>query len=77
MRGQIMNQNDTKKPRGWNFKKGAKDYLTLEEYQRRAKMGPQRRKENVGGFKNPEVLKEAVAKSVTTRKAQSKKKKEG
>lgn len=65
---EVGNDNQERKQRGWNFKKGAKNAIDTETLRERGRKGGKARGRKTG-FHDPSVLKRAVEKSIQTRRS--------
>lgn len=65
---EVGNDNQERRQRGWNFKKGAKNAIDTETLRERGRKGGKARGRKTG-FHDPSVLKRAVEKSIQTRRS--------
>lgn len=65
---EVGNDNQERKQRGWNFKRGAKNAIDTETLRERGRKGGKARGRKTG-FHDPSVLKRAVEKSIQTRRS--------
>lgn len=65
---EVGNDNQERRQRGWNFKKGAKNAIDAETLRERGRKGGKARGRKTG-FHDPSVLKRAVEKSIQTRRS--------
>ena len=65
---EVENDNQERRQRGWNFKKGAKNAIDTETLRERGRKGGKARGRKTG-FHDPSVLKRAVEKSIQTRRS--------
>lgn len=64
----VGNDNQERRQRGWNFKRGAKNAIDTETLRERGRKGGKARGRKTG-FHDPSVLKRAVEKSIQTRRS--------
>lgn len=65
---EVAIDNQERRQRGWNFKKGAKNAIDTEALRERGRKGGKARGRKTG-FHDPSVLKRAVEKSIQTRRS--------
>jgi hypothetical protein len=65
---EVGNDNQERRQRGWNFKRGAKNAIDTETLRERGRKGGKARGRKTG-FHDPSVLKRAVEKSIQTRRS--------
>lgn len=65
---EVGNDNQERRQRGWNFKRGAKNAIDIETLRERGRKGGKARGRKTG-FHDPSVLKRAVEKSIQTRRS--------
>ena len=65
---EVGNDNQERRQRGWNFKRGAKNAIDPETLRERGRKGGKARGRKTG-FHDPSVLKRAVEKSIQTRRS--------
>jgi hypothetical protein len=65
---EVGNDNQKRRQRGWNFKRGAKNAIDTETLRERGRKGGKARGRKTG-FHDPSVLKRAVEKSIQTRRS--------
>lgn len=65
---EVGNDNQERRQRGWNFKRGAKNAIGTETLRERGRKGGKARGRKTG-FHDPSVLKRAVEKSIQTRRS--------
>ena len=65
---EVGNDNQERRQRGWNFKRGAKNAIDTETLRERGRKGGKARCRKTG-FHDPSILKRAVEKSIQTRRS--------
>lgn len=72
---EVVDNNQERKQRGWNFKRGAKNAVDTETLRERGRKGGKACGRKTG-FHDPSVLKRAVEKSIQTRHEKAKRRKD-